>query len=157
MKYISKEGLEKIKKELGKRKTINRCEIAERLEEAKSMGDLSENGEYTAAKEAQAFNEGKIFELEGMLKNAVLIKPVKSQSKKEKKVQIGSVVEVKLIGTSSQKKSFMIVGSRETDPAQGKISNESPLGQTFLGCKIGDIIEAKTPKGIIKYKIVGIE
>ncbi len=157
MQYISKEGLEKLKKEL-KRRTISvRREIAERLEEAKSMGDLSENSEYTATKEARAFNEGKVIELEEIIKKAVLIKPINSRLQKDKKVQIGSVVKVKPISTSSRKRSFMIVGSQETDPARGKISNESPLGQTFLGCKIGDIIEAKTPRGLIKYKIVGIE
>lgn len=157
MSYISKEGLEKLKEKLDNRKTVVRREISERLEEAKSMGDLSENSEYTAGKEAQAFNEGKIIELEEVVKKAVLISPPKGKSLKEKKVQIGSVIEVKLIGASSKKRSFTIVGSQETDPTQGKISNESPLGQTFLGCKIGDIIKANTPKGVIKYKIVGIE
>lgn len=157
MKYISKEGLKKLKKELKKRTIIIRREIAKRLEEAKSMGDLSENIEYTATKDAQAFNEGRVFELEEIIKKAVLIKPTKGQLQKDKKVQIGSVVKVNPVGASSPKLSFMIVGSQETDPAQGKISNESPLGQTFLGCKIGDIIKAKAPKGVIKYKIVGIE
>ena len=157
MKYISKEGLKKLKKELKRRATVIRREVAERLEEAKSMGDLSENSEYTTAKETQAFNEGRVLELEEIIKKSVLIKPATSRSQKEKNVQIGSVVKVKPVSASSSKRSFMIVGSQETDPAQGKISNESPLGQTFLGCRIGDIIEAKTPKGIIKYKIVGIE
>lgn len=157
MGYISKEGLEKLKEKLGNRKTVVRREISERLEEAKSMGDLSENSEYTAGKEAQAFNEGRIIELEEVVKKAVLIKPPEGKSLKEKKVQIGSVIEVKLIGASSKKRSFMIVGSQETDPTQGKISNESPLGQTFLGCKIGDTIKANTPKGVIKYKIIRIE
>ncbi|MEA2113183.1 MAG: transcription elongation factor GreA [Patescibacteria group bacterium] len=157
MGYISKEGLEKLKEELNRRRTIVRQEIAERLEEAKSMGDLSENSEYTAAKESQAFNEGRVLELEEVVKKAVLIKPARGQAQKEKKVQIGSVVEVMPVGASSKKRVFMIVGSQETDPAQGKISNESPLGQTFLDRKIGDIIETNTPKGTIKYKIVGIE
>jgi len=156
MEYISKEGLEKLKEKLNNRQTVIRREITERLEEAKSMGDLSENSEYTAAKEAQAFNEGRIIELEEIVKKAVLIKPSKVKSSKETKVQIGSMIEVKLIGASSTR-SFTIVGSQEADPTQGKISNESPLGQTFLGRKIGDTIEANTPKGIIKYKIMKIE
>ena len=157
MSYISKEGLKELKEKIKHRQTVIRREITERLEEAKSMGDLSENSEYTAAKEAQAFNEGRIIELEEVLKNAVLIKPSKVKSQKEKKVQIGSVIEVKLTGASSKTRLFTIVGSHETDPTQGRISNESPLGQIFLGRKIGDIVEAKTPKGIIKYKIVGIK
>ena len=157
MKYISKEGLKKLKEELKRRVTVIRREVAERLEEAKSMGDLSENSEYTTAKETQAFNEGRVLELEEIIKKSVLIKPATGRSQKEKNVQIGSVVKVKPVGASSSEQSFMIVGSQETDPAQGKISNESPLGQTFLGRKIGDIIEAKTPRGTIKYKIVDIK
>ena len=158
MKYISPEGLEKIKKELKERKIINRQEIAQRLEEAKALGDLSENTEYLAAKEAQAFNEGKILELEEVVKKSTLIKPAR---KGQKKVQIGSVIEIKLVGggsnkMNSAKQTFMIIGSREADPAQGKISNESPLGQAFFGKQVNDIIEVETPKGKVKYKIVGI-
>ena len=163
MRYISPEGLEELKKELEERKTVKRQEIAERLEEAKSLGDLSENTEYSAAKEAQAFNEGKILELEEMIRGATLFKPKSGGgSGKSKTVQLGSVVEVKLTeGGSRQglakKQAFTIVGFQEVDPAQGKISNESPLGQAFLGHQIGDIIELETPKGKVKYKIVKIK
>jgi transcription elongation factor GreA len=160
MKYISPEGLEKLKKELEERKTIKRQEIARRLEEAKALGDLSENTEYAAAKEAQAFNEGRILELEEIIKEATLIKPAR---KGQKEVQIGSLIEVKLIsgssskGGSSKRQVFMIVGSQEAEPAQGKISNESPLGQAFFGHRVGDIIEVETPKGKAKYKIISIK
>jgi transcription elongation factor GreA len=160
MKYISAEGLKKLKKELEERKTIKRQEIAQRLEEAKALGDLAENTEYSSAKEAQAFNEGRILELEEIVKKATLIKPSR---KKQKEVEIGSVIEVKLM-TNSQKKTFftkrqtfMIVGSQEAEPSQGKISNESPLGLAFYGHQVGDIIEVETPKRKVRYKIVKIK
>jgi transcription elongation factor GreA len=158
MKYISPEGLKQLKEELDERKGEKRQEIARQLEEAKSLGDLSENTEYLAAKEAQAFNEGRILELQELIKGAVLIKPT---PKGRKKIQIGSVIEVKLISGGSGKaiqkrQSFRIVGSQEANPSQGKISNESPLGQAFFGRQLGDIIEVITPKGKVKYKIVNI-
>ncbi len=163
MKYISPEGLEKLKKELEERRTVKRQEIAQRLEEAKSLGDLSENTEYAAAKEAQAFNEGRILDLEEIIREATLIKPRgKEKLGEQREVQLGSVIEVKLMsghfpkGTPGRQ-TFIIVGSQEVDPAQGKISNESPLGQAFLGHRIGDIIELETPKGKVKYKIVNIK
>jgi transcription elongation factor GreA len=152
MKYITPEGLEKLKKELQERKTIKRQEIAKRLREAKALGDLAENTEYTAVKEIQAFNEGRILELEDMIRNAVVIKPDKKKGSR-KKVTIGSVVEVR---SGQRKQSFAIVGSQEAQPSQGRISNESPLGQAFLGHQVGDIIEAETPGGKVKYKIVNI-
>lgn len=157
MEYISKEGLEKVKEELKKRKTDTREEIAKRLKEAKLLGDLSENSEYDTAKEAQAFNEGKICKLEEVVKKAVLIKPTKNQSQKKRKVQIGSVVKAQIVGSSAGEKVFIVVGSQEADPIQGKISNESPLGMAFLGRQINDIIEVETPKMKMKYKIIHIE
>lgn len=158
MKYVSAEGLVKLKKEVEKRKTVDRQEIAHRLEEAKALGDLSENTEYLSAKEARSFNEGKILELEELIKESVLIKPT---PKGLKKIQIGSIIQVKLIDGHSDKlnkeQTFRIVGFQEADPGHEKISNESPLGQAFIGHEIGDIIEVETPKGKVKYKIVGIE
>lgn len=167
MKYITPEGLQKLKEELVERKTTKRQEIAQRLEEAKALGDLTENTEYATAKEAQAFNEGRILELEAMIRDAVVVSQ-KSRRQTEG-VQIGSVVEVKLInqkqsrlsallkGDKSTKKVFTIVGSHEAHPTEGKISNESPLGQAFLNHQVGDIIEAETPKGKVRYKIVSIK
>lgn len=160
MKYISPEGLKKLKEELEERKTAKRQEIAQRLGEAKSLGDLSENTEYAAAKDDQSFNEGRILELEQIIKEANLIKP---SPRDRKKIQMGSIVEVKLIKgkvnktISSGRQSFMIVGFHEASPSQGKISNESPLGQAFFGHEIGDIIEAETPRGKVRYKIVSIK
>jgi transcription elongation factor GreA len=154
VKYISSEGLEKLKKELKERQAATRQEIAQRLDEAKSLGDLSENAEYTAAKEAQAFNEGRILELKKIIKEAALIKPSRIG---QKEVKIGTMVEVKLMnGRSATKQVFRIVGSQEANPGQGKISNESPLGQAFLDRQVGDIIEIETPKGKVRYKIVSI-
>ncbi len=161
MKYISSEGRKKLKKELEERKTIKRREIANRLEHAKDLGDLSENAEYAAAKEAQAFNEGRILELEKIIKESALIRPSRN---KQKQVKIGSIVEVKLIdrvssvkGLFAKRQTFTIIGSHEAEPSQGKISNESPLGQAFFGHQVGDIIEVETPKKKVKYKIVKIK
>jgi len=155
IKYISPQGLEKLKKELQERKTAQRQEIALRLEEAKSLGDLSENAEYQSAKEAQAFNEGRVYELENILKGAEVIK---SSKREPKEVGIGATVEIKSVSIkTAQNQTFMIVGSHEADPIEGRISNESPLGKAFLGRQKGDITEVETPKGKMKYKIVGIK
>jgi len=152
MKYISIEGHKKLKKELEERRTIKRQEIAQRLEHAKDLGDLSENAEYSAAKEAQAFNEGRILELEEVIKEAILIRPSRKQ---QKEVQLGSVVEVKDIFAKRQ--TFTIIGSHEAEPGQGKISNESPLGQAFFGHQVGDIVEVETPKKKVRYEIISIK
>ncbi|MBI4837268.1 MAG: transcription elongation factor GreA [Candidatus Portnoybacteria bacterium] len=149
MQYISREGLEELKAEI-KQHLKTRQEIAKSLEEAKGQGDLSENAEYAEAKENQAFNEGRIMELEQMIKNAVVI----SKTRKDDKVSVGAVVKAK---SGNETFHFHIVGSEEADPAKGKISNESPLGKALLGRKAGEIVEAETPRGKVKYKIVGIE
>jgi len=148
--YLSQEGVETLKKELQELKTKKRQEIAKRLQEAKDLGDLSENAEYFEAKEAQSLNDNRISELEELLKNAVVIET----SNEENIVRIGSMVEVK---SNNGSEIFSIVGSAEAKPQEGKISNESPLGRAFLGRKIGDEIEVKTPGGITKYKIIKIE
>ncbi|MFH0852477.1 MAG: transcription elongation factor GreA [bacterium] len=149
MKYLSKEGLEQIKKELEELK-LKRQEIAQRLEDAKSLGDLSENTEYLQAKEAQSFNEGKILELEELLKNAVVI----SKNGGSSAVQIGGTIEV---SSQGEKYNFTIVGSEEAKPSDGKISNESPLGKAFLGRKVGEMVEVETPRGKATYKIISIK
>ncbi len=147
--YISPEGFEEHKKELEELK-IKRQEIAQRLEEARALGDLSENQEYLAAREAQAFNEGRIIELQLLLKEAVII----DKNKKASAVQIGSSVQVKSNGSE---KKFTIVGSEEADPLNNKISNESPLGRAFLGRKISETVEVETPGGKVTYKIIDIK
>jgi transcription elongation factor GreA len=144
--YISKEGFEDQKKELEDLK-IKRKEIAARLEEAKALGDLSENQEYLAAREAQAFNEGKILESEQLLKEAIII----DKDKKSLVVQIGSSVQVK---NNGNQRNFLIVGSQEANPSLGKISNESPLGRAFLGKKAGEKVKVETPGGEVEYEII---
>jgi transcription elongation factor GreA len=146
--YLSQEGFQQHKQELEELK-LKRQEVAQRLEEAKALGDLSENTEYLQAREAQAFNEGKILELEQLLRDAVVI----GKAKKSSIVQIGSSVEVKGNGKSQ---TFTIVGSEEAKPADGKISNESPLGKAFLGRRVGENVEVETPGGKINYKILAI-
>ncbi len=148
--YISKESLDDLKKELERLKIEGRMEISERLKRAKEYGDLSENSEYSDAKEAQAKLETSIFELEEMVRDAVLIK----KSGKKDKVDIGSTIKVQK-GFKTFK--YTIVGSREAKPEANLISNESPLGGAFLGKKAGESVEINTPGGKIKYKITDIE
>lgn len=148
--YLSHEGIEALKNELNELKTKKRQVIAKRLQEAKDLGDLSENAEYFEAKEAQSFNENRISELTGLLKNAVVIEA----SNEESLVRIGLTIELK---SEHGVEKFSIVGSAEAKPQEGKISNESPLGKILLGRKIGDEIEIKSPNGITKYKIIKIE
>lgn len=149
--YLSQEGLERLKQESKELKTAKRQEIAKRLQDAKELGDLSENAEYIEAKEAQSMNETRIAELEEIIKNAVVIET----PQKRDTVEIGLTIEVKSADNGIER--FTIVGSEEARPAEGKISNESPLGRSFLGKKLGDEVEIKTPKGIAKYKIIKIE
>ncbi len=147
--YLSEEGFQQHKQELEELK-IKRQEIANRLEEAKALGDLSENQEYISAREAQAFNEGKILELEQLLREAMVI----DKNRRSNVAHIGSTVEVR---TNGKSQNFTIVGSEEANPAAGKISNESPLGKAFLDRKAGDKVEVETPGGKAIYTIVTIK
>jgi transcription elongation factor GreA len=149
MKYITSQKLKEIKKELEELKR-KRNEIAERIREAQDMGDLAENAEYAEAKEVQAFNEGRIQELEQIFKNAVII----SRKNECDSVEVGCQV---LVQNKHGKKEFIIVGSEEADPTQGKISNESPLGRAFLGKRKNDEVLVQTPSGKIRYKILQIK
>ncbi|MDP3015077.1 MAG: transcription elongation factor GreA [bacterium] len=148
--HLTKEGLEELKKELESFKKEGRQEIAERLKRAKEYGDLSENSEYADAKESQTKLESRIFELEKIIRNAVLIK----KSVYKDKVNIGSTIEVQ---KGSKMFKYTIVGSKEARPEANLISNESPLGKAFLGGKIGDKVEINTPNGEVDYKIIKIE
>lgn len=147
--YLSNEGLEKLKQELQDMKSDGRKEIAQRLEDAKALGDLSENSEYQEAREAQELLEQKILELEEALRNAVVIEKTGTTDK----VLIGSTVTVE---SPSGKQTFTIVGSEEAQPSEYKISNESPLGKAFLSHQVGDRVEVKAPVGIVNYKILQI-
>lgn len=151
--YLTKEKLEELKKELEHLKKDVRNEIAERLKRAKEYGDLSENAEYSEAKDEQARIESRIFELEDVLRNASVIK--KSGAKDV--VSIGSTIEVKKSGRGGEKiLKYTIVGSNEAKPEENLISNESPLGKAFLDKKKGDIIKIETPGGKAEYKIMKI-
>jgi transcription elongation factor GreA len=129
---------------------VRRREIAARIQEAKELGDLSENAEYAEAKNEQAFNEGRIEELESTLKHAVVID---EQANSTGFVQVGSVVEASANGQTMK---LSIVGSNEADPLTGRISNESPLGQALLGQAVGAAVKVLTPKGEILYTIQSI-
>lgn len=143
--YFSQEGLEKLNKELEERLTTTRGEIAKRIQEAKENGDLAENADYDVARKEQQFNESRIEELKEILENAVVMSNGKSGF-----VGVGSEITV---DSKNGKQKFVIVGSAESNPAGGFISNESPLGKAFMGHKKGDSVEVLTPKGSTQYKI----
>jgi len=148
--YVTKERLEELKTELERLKKDERSEIAERLKRAKEYGDLSENSEYTAAKDEQTRLESQIIELENILRNSEIIK--KTGGKEI--VQIGSTIEIK---RKDKIFKYTIVGSQEANPESNLISNESPLGGAFLDRKAGDIVKIETPGGTVEYKIIKIE
>lgn len=150
--YVTPEGLEKLEEELKRRKTILRREIADRIDRAKELGDLSENAEYAEAKDEQSFNEGRILELKDIINNAALI--TKGNKEGSDMVEVGSTIIVK---SGKEEKEFTIMGASESDPTKGFISNESPLGQAFLGRKKGEEVEVNVPAGIVKYKILKIK
>lgn len=147
--YLSKEGLEKLRAELDEMVTVKRPEVADRIHDAKEHGDLSENAEYEDAKNEQAFVEGRIQTLEALIKNATIIDEHHSTDH----VQIGSTVAVE---SPDGKETFTIVGSAEAKPAEGRISNESPVGRALLGKKKGEKVVVKVPAGDFTYKIIGI-
>lgn len=151
--YFSEEGLRKLKEELETLKTKTRREIADRLEYAKSLGDLSENSEYQEAKEAQVLNEARISELEDDLRRAVVVK--KNASKDY--INIGSKVVLEKTSQPGAPIEFSVVGSNEASPEENKISNESPLGAALLRHRKNDIVSISTPKGKIEYKILEIK
>ncbi len=154
---VTKEGLKKIKDELDFLKSTKREEIAMRLKEAISYGDLSENAEYEEAKNEQAFVEGRILELEKQVKNARLI--TEHDIKKAAKgisIEIGSVVTVRNKTDGDEPETYTIVGSMEADPIEHKISNESPIGKALLGREKGDTVDVIAPAGKFKYEILKV-
>lgn len=150
--YITPETYKKLKEELEYLKTTKRKEIALKVQEAKELGDLSENAAYQETKELQSALETRILELELLLKNAALI-----QSKKDSEtVSLGSTIVVQNLASPHLQREFTIIGAHEANPSQGKISNESPLGKAFLGHRKNDVVIVKTPQGEVKYKILDI-
>jgi transcription elongation factor GreA len=148
--YITEEGFNRLQQELDHLKNTKRLEVADRIATAKELGDLSENAEYSDAKDEQSFVERRIAELENIVRSVNIIK----KGKKSSSVQVGSTIEIE--DEKGVLKKYSIVGSNEADPAQGKISNESPLGQAFIGKKSGENVSVNTPKGKMNFKIIKI-
>jgi transcription elongation factor GreA len=148
---VTKEGLEKLQKELEYLQQTKRGEVAQRLKAAIAMGDLSENSEYDDAKNEQSFVEGRILELQQQIRTAQVI-----EKGTKNRVNVGSTVDIEFLSDHT-KETVTIVGATESDPFEGKISNESPIGHALLGAKAGDTVEAESPAGLTKIKIVKIE
>ena len=146
------EGVKKLEEELEYLKTVKRKEITEKIKVALGYGDLSENSEYDEAKNDQAFTEGRIIQLENMLKNAVVVD--ESEIPKDK-VSVGSIVKV-MDYEFDEEVEYTIVGSAEADPMTFKISNESPVGSALLGKKVGDVVEVAVPSGVSKFEVLEI-
>ncbi|PIR93170.1 transcription elongation factor GreA [Candidatus Falkowbacteria bacterium CG10_big_fil_rev_8_21_14_0_10_43_10] len=146
---VTREGLEKLKNELNSLKNVRRREIAERIERAKELGDLYENAEYAEAKEEQAFNEGRILEIEATLKKLTVVE----NNKSGETIDLGSKVKVERNG---KEKNFILVSFNEVDPENNKISNESPIGEALMGHKAGDEVKVQLPSGAMKYKILSV-
>lgn len=150
-KYLlTQEGLLKLNEELKHLINDKRKEVIERIREAAAHGDLAENADYAQAREEQSFIEGRIQEIEDMIKNAEII----TASTQHSNVTIGSTIKVKVDGV--EERTYSIVGSNEANPSEGKISNESTVGKSLLGKKMGDKVKIETPAGEKEYEIVGI-
>ena len=147
--FLTVEGLKKLKEELDYLANTRRQEIIERIQEAVSQGDLSENADYAQAKEEQGMVESRIQEIEDIIKNAEIIHHTDSDT-----VNIGSSVVVKI---DNKEFSYSIVGSNEANPAEGRISNESLVGRSLLGRKKGEKVEVETPSGIKIYEIISVK
>lgn len=150
--FLTREGLLKLEEELDFLKSSKRREVAERIKIAVSYGDLSENAEYDAAKDEQAFVESRIVTLEKMMRNVRIIDP---ESEDRNTVSIGVTVKLKDYETG-ELEVYMIVGSTEADPDAGKISNESPIGAALLGRSVGEKVTVNTPSGSLEFEIIEI-
>lgn len=150
--YLTPEGKKKIEEELEHLTTVRRHEVAEAIRSAKEEGDLSENSAYDEAKLQQGFLEGRVQQLEAQLRNAVLIQ----KNGTSDTIHVGSRVTV-LDEEFGEEETYHIVGSAEADPGAGRISNESPIGEALLGHKVGDMVEAETPGGMIAFKVVKLK
>jgi transcription elongation factor GreA len=148
--YLTPEGAERLSAELKELTGPRREELAQRLRSAIQMGDLSENADYHKAKEDQAFLEGRIQEIEAVLRTAVIVEKTNSDT-----VTVGSTVTVQ--EESFDPETYYMVGAKEADPRHGKISNESPIGKALMDHRVGDVVEAETPGGKLKFKILKIE
>lgn len=148
--YLTSEGLQDLKQELEDLKLVKRPEVIQALKEARALGDLSENAEYDAARHEQAVVESRIVELEQMIENAVVIENIKTDC-----VGIGTKVKIEYID-DDETEEYSIVGSKEADPFENRISNESPIAQAIMGLKVGDIATVASPNGQYNVKILEI-
>ena len=148
--YLTPEGEAKLKAELAELTGHKREELAQRLRSAIQMGDLSENADYHKAKEDQSFLEGRIQEIEAVLRTAIIVEKTNSDT-----VTVGSSVTIQ--EENYPPETYHVVGAKEADPRNGKISNESPIGKALMDHKVGDIVETDTPDGKIAFKILKIE
>lgn len=151
-KQMSRSGFEKLEKQLEYLKTVRRVEVAEKLKEARSYGDLSENAEYDAAKDEQGILEAEILELQMTIENAII---VDDDSISTEEIGVGSIIEIKRVdGTQVEK--LQIVGTNESDPLNGKISDESPIGKAALRKKVGEFFMVDAPAGTIQFEVLSI-
>jgi transcription elongation factor GreA len=148
--YLTQEGEKKLQTELAELTGPRREELSKRLRSAIQMGDLSENADYHKAKEDQGFLEGRIQEIEAVLRSAIIIEKTNGDV-----VAVGSHVTVQ--EEDFDPETYHLVGAREADPRNGKISNESPIGRALMDHKVGEVVEAETPGGKLKFKILKIE
>lgn len=150
--FLTKEGFQKLQDELDYLRNVKRQEVADRLHEAMEGGELIENAEYEAAKNEQAFVEGRIQELEMLLATARVIE--EDKKKKADTIQVGSTVTIQEEGYDEE--TYTIVGAAEANPRNGKISNESPIGKAILGHRVGEEVQVETPDGAFKVRILKI-
>ena len=149
---LTDEGLKKLEEELEQLKTVTRKEVADKIKVALSFGDLSENSEYDEAKNEQALVESRIVQIEAMLKN---VKILDEDELTNDIVSVGS--KIKLFDKEfDEEVDYQIVGSTEADPMSGRIADESPVGQSLLGHKVGDVVEVETPGGVCLYEVLEI-
>jgi len=150
--YLTPEGIKKLQEELDYLVTIRRPEVAQQIADAKADGDLSENAGYDEAKNTQAFVEGRILTIKGLLSNAVII----SENGSKESVDVGSKVTIRDLGFGDQA-TYTIVGSAEVDPGNGRISLRSPIGHALMGHRKGDHVEVQTPNGSAHFEILAID
>lgn len=149
--YVTAEGLEKLKAELVELKTVKQRELAERLDAARQLGDLSENAEYHEAKHQLGMVQSRVLQIQELLKNVTIIESEKGE---KGVISVGSTITVE---ASGKQREYQIVGSNEADPTVGRISNESPLGASFIGHKQGDAVSVTTPGGTTVYQVVKVK
>ena len=149
--FLTPEGLAKLEEKLGYLRTVKRQEVAEKIQEAKELRSSVSSPEYEEAKNEQGFVEGQILELERVVKNAKIIH---HEAVNLDFVEVGNEVKVKL--QDGSKEHYTIVGSAEANPAEGRISNESPIGKALLGKRVGEVVEVEAPGGVVKLKVMEI-